>query len=81
MILQAGQRRRITRLRWVGHVRPVRVDGSIAGARKEESMPVELLSDDQAARYGQYTGDPTPAQLARYLGSKSYLTNFLRCPT
>ncbi len=44
-------------------------------------MPVELLSDDQAARYGQYTGDPTPAQLARYLGSKSYLTNFLRCPT
>jgi Domain of unknown function (DUF4158) len=44
----------------------VRVDDPIAGARKEESMPVEFLSEDQAARYGHYTGDPTPAQLARY---------------
>jgi len=29
-------------------------------------MPVEFLSDEQAARYGQYHADPTPEQLTQF---------------
>ena len=29
-------------------------------------MPVEFLSDEQAAQYGRYQGDPTPEQLTQF---------------
>ena len=29
-------------------------------------MPVEFLSDEQAARYGQYHADPSPEQLTQF---------------
>jgi len=29
-------------------------------------MPVEFLSDEQAAAYGSFTGEPSPAEVERF---------------
>lgn len=43
----------------------------------QHTMPVEFLSDEQAAGYGRYPADPSPEQLARFFYLSTQNIQFL----